>query len=261
MEKLSNLLQISATQETCTEPSSMTSSEQMRVDTFNAMIGSDYSVECPKCKNKGQIAVLNDDGIFSIRQCECMTIRRNRKRIERSGLSDLIRRYTFDTYEEATGWNSKVKDLAKAYSEDPDGHWFFISGNPGTGKTHICTAICSTMIDTGRTLIYMPWREYAPRLKALINDRPAYEAQMKQLKNADVLYIDDFLKGTVTEADINLSFELLNSRYNDTGKLTIISSERDLMEIGNYDSAVSSRIYERSKGFVCVSPKENWRLK
>ena len=146
VEKLSNMLQIPATQETCTEPSSMISSEQMRVDTFNAMIGSDYSVECSKCKNKGQVAVLNDDGHFSIRQCECMTIRRNRKRIERSGLSDLIRRYTFEAYEEATDWNRRLKQTALAYAADPEDHWFFVSGNPGTGKTHICTAICSSFI-------------------------------------------------------------------------------------------------------------------
>lgn len=63
---------------------------------------------------------------------------------------------------------------------------------------------------------------------------------MHELKMVYVFYIDDFIKETVTDADINIAFELLNARYNDHEKLTIISTEKSI------DEALGSRIYERS---------------
>lgn len=106
------------------------------------------------------------------------------------------------------------------------------------------------------------WREMAPKLKALVNERELYEAKMDKFKEADVLYIDDFFKGNITAADINLAFELLNSRYNSRSKITIISTERTVEDLIEIDEALGSRIYERSKGFyIQTPPHTNWRLR
>ena len=142
-----------------------------------------------------------------------------------------------------------------------DGKWFIISGNSGTGKTHLCTAICGELIKAGKEVRYMLWRDEAPRLKALVNDRFEYDRLISEIKRADVLYIDDFWKGAVTQADINLSFEILNARYNSKQKVTLISSERTIEQILSVDEAIGSRIYERSKGFYIKTPDENWRLR
>ena len=75
-----------------------------------------------------------------------------------------------------------------------------------------------------------------------------------------MLYIDDFFKGSVSDADINLAFELLNDRYN-SKRMTILSSERSVEDILELDEAIGSRIYERSKGFYARLPAKNWRLR
>ena len=80
-----------------------------------------------------------------------------------------------------------------------------------------------------------------------------------------VLYIDDMYKTgkgqQPTVGDVNLAFEIINARYNDTGKVTIISSERTVEEMLDIDEAVGSRIYERSKGnYLNLYGRENWRL-
>ena len=106
----------------------------------------------------------------------------------------------------------------------------------------------------------MLWRETAPRLKSLVNDGATYKEIMELLKKADVLYIDDFLKGNITDADINLAFELINARYNDESKRTIISSELSIGAVLNADEAIGSRIVERAQDYCLVSPKENRRL-
>ena len=92
-------------------------------------------------------------------------------------------------------------------------------------------------------------------------DFDRYESSMQSLKRAPVLYIDDFLKGGTTEADIKIAYELLNARYNTEALRTVISSEYGLEEIMQIDEALGGRIYERAKGFVVRAPKENWRLR
>ena len=79
----------------------------------------------------------------------------------------------------------------------------------------------------------MLWRDIAVKLKSVVNDFNEYERLISPLKNADVLYIDDFFKtgkdrvgNTMrpTEADCNLAFEIINYRYNQRGINAIIST-------------------------------------
>ena len=170
-------------------------------------------------------------------------------------------RYRFDTYTTPNSETSHALAKAREYASNPRGKWFYICGVPGSGKTHLCIGICNELLNNGYEVRYMLWREVAPQLKSLVTDGDAYTERMDALKKASVLYIDDFLKGKVSDADINLAFELLNARYNDASKCTIISSERSIEDVLGYDEAVGSRIAERSKGFRVAAPKQNWRLK
>ena len=107
----------------------------------------------------------------------------------------------------------------------------------------------------------MLWRDDIVKLKACVTDSEEYSRQIKPFKSVQVLYIDDFLKGKVTEADINIAFEILNYRYHNQSMRTIISSERSIEEVLDIDEAVGSRIYERSRGYYITAPAENWRLR
>ena len=171
----------------------------------------------------------------------------------------MINRYTFDGYIADTAHRRKVKAAAKAFC-DTDSGWFYISGKSGSGKTHICTAICSRLMEQGKAVRYMLWRDASAELKGLLTDAEEYQDRIRKLKTVPVLYIDDFLKGGHSEADMRLAFEILNSRYNDSRLRTVISSELSLFEILNLDEAVGGRIFERSKGFVLEAPAENVRL-
>jgi DNA replication protein DnaC len=133
-------------------------------------------------------------------------------------------------------------------------------GSVGSGKTHLCTAICGALLDQGKFVRYMLWRDESVKLKAIVNDGE-YEAEIKPLKNCQVLYIDDLFKGGATAADIKLAFEILNSRYN-RRLTTIISCEKTPEELLAIDEALGSRIYERSKGnCVVIHGSKNWRLR
>ena len=215
-------------------------------------------VDCPICNNQGRTVFLKDGMIFS-KECECMAARRSIIRARKSGLSDLLNECTFDSFKTPNRETSYLKSKGMEYAARKDGKWFFVHGTPGTGKTHVCTAICNQLIKSGNNVKYVIWNEIAQKLKSVIND-PEYEAMMNELKAAEVLYIDDFLKGTPSDADIKRAFEIINARYNMRNKKTIISTERDLRYINSLDPAVAGRINQRAKGYCLKIEGINWRM-
>lgn len=233
----------------------------MKVDATNNTDGTLTGYDCAKCKNKGYFAFIDENGTARYAKCSCMAVRSSIRRIEQSGLSDMLEKCKLITYSTDRDWQKQVKAAAENYLSKGRGKWFMISGTPGTGKTHICTAICGEILDRGLSVRYMIWRKDGPKLKALIGERDRYEKLMQEFADADVLYIDDFLKGSVSDADVNLAFELLNSRYiNRKAAGTIISSELTIEQILNIDEGLGSRIAERADGFMILTPKENLRL-
>lgn len=241
--------------------------EQRRADWANAEVGhlnEEDGYDCPLCKNRGYFRVVDPDGHAYSRECECMPKRRNMARIRRSGLEDMVKRYTFDTWQTPEPWQEDVKIMAEKYVTDKK-DWFVACGPSGTGKSHICTAICNQLMAEGKEVQYVLWRNFVTRAKAAISNRAEYEEIVNPLTRIDVLYIDDLFKTgkgqDPTDADVNVAFEVLNDRYNSTTKLTIISTEFSMPQMVDIDEAVGSRIYERAKGHsYSFAGKKNWRI-
>lgn len=247
-------------------PFSWTDSEQRRADTLNHTAGNlDASVvDCPECLNRGYIAFVDGAGMLRTRDCQCMAKRKSLKRIQRSGLSELLQRYTLDTWNEREPWQKSLSDMVKQYAADPSG-WFFLAGRPGTGKTHLCTALCGLLMDKGLEVRYMLWRDFSTRAKAVIGDEATYKHLVEPMKTVPVLYVDDLFKTgkgqAPTTGDVNLAFEIMNARYNDGRLLTVLSSELTIEKLLDVDEAVGSRVYERSKShYADLSNRANWRV-
>ena len=246
LEILSRLRENSQDSSTTTSSQSKTL-EECGLDNF----------DCPLCGNTGNV-LYQKDGMWYGRECECMNTRRSLRRITTSGMSDLLERYTFENYKTPDDKRRGIKAKAEEYC-DGEG-WMYFQGKPGSGKTHICTAICNRLMQKGKNVYYMAWRDESRKLKGLVNSEEIDEP-LNRLKRIAVLYIDDFMKGSQTEADIRLAFEIINARYNDSKLRTIISSEYSIEKILELDEALGSRIYERSKGYIMTAPDENWRLR
>ena len=230
-----------------------------QINALNSRPGSLKYIDCPKCMNRGEVAV-NENGHVVMKECSCMVKRRAMRRMYESGLSDVITRYTFKNFQTVEQWQKTALEKCQAFSGDPSG-WLVVTGTPGTGKTHLCTAVCGELIKRGLDVRYFLWRTDAPVLKAYAGT-VEYEEKVRPFKTAKVLYIDDFWKSkTVTDADVNLAFDILNARYNNTSLITIISSEKTIEEILDVDQAIGSRIYERKAVYVKTNGKANWRLR
>lgn len=238
---------------------------------LNDLPGDLTGYDCLACKNKGVVYFVKNGYVVS-RDCDCMQVRRSREMLKKSGLEGVMKEYRFDRYETAEIWQKEFKDGALRYLKDHDRKWFFAGGQPGVGKTHICTALAAQFLRQKIPVRYMLWKEDCARLKAVINDNIEYPRLMDPLKTVAVLYIDDFFKPSQDESgrkrpptagDINIAFDILNYRYVNNLP-TIISTERTIDELLDIDEAIGSRIYQRTKGY-CFSFREdrshNYRLK
>lgn len=251
--------------------------EQFKVDGLNATEGSRHEEDgyrCGVCKNKGFVAKLveNEDGTYShcMTDCKCVPIRNSIIRMKRSGLKDIITDYTFDKFEDTEPWQMSIKTAAMEYAKNPEG-WFFLGGQSGAGKTHLCTAICREFLLSGRSVRYMLWRDDVVRIKAAVTDSVEYSRAVEEFKCVDVLYIDDLFKTgkgadsntqKPTAADINVAFEIINYRYNNPALLTIISSELSEDDLIDIDEAIGGRIYERAKAFTIGKSRDrNYRIR
>lgn len=261
---------------TMSNPLSPRDYEQFKVDGLNDAVGNRHEedgYECKICKNKAFVAKLveNPDGSYShcFTDCKCAEIRRSIMRMKRSGLKDIIRDYTFEKFIDSEPWQQSVKAAAVEYSQNPEG-WFFLGGQSGSGKTHLCTAICRKFLLDGMRVQYMLWRDDVVKLKQLVND-PEYGQVIDRYKSADVLYIDDLFKtgkaadNTIqkpTGGDVNIAFEIINYRYNNPKMLTIISSELSEDELCEIDEATGGRIFERAKTIsIAKDRKRNYRIR
>lgn len=251
--------------------------EQRKVEMYNAEGGELHEADgyhCPICKNKGDVALLQEypagSWTMKLSECKCMDVRRSIQRMKKSGLKNIIKDYTFDKFETAEGWQKTIKDAAKDYVANPSG-WFFIGGQSGSGKSHICTAICREFLLAGQTVRYMLWRDDVVKIKAVANDAEEYSNLVDPFKKAPVLYIDDLFKTgkgadghkqQPTAADVNVAFEIINYRYNNPHLLTLVSSECTADDLLQIDEATAGRILERAKVFS-LNPdiKRNYRLR
>lgn len=243
--------------------------EQLKVNSYNKLEDApDKYYNCPKCKNKELVAVLDADGNFTTVMCDCKPIRQSIKRAEKSGLKKLLDLKTLDCFTTTEKWQEGIKFKATEYTKQDNGSWFYIGGQKGSGKSHLCTAMVGEFIKQGKDALYMLWRDKVVELKANVNNFNEYDRLMQEYKNVKVLYIDDFYKtdseNKPTQADKNIAFELLNFRYNNPDSITIISSELQIRDLLAIDEAVGSRIYERSKDYqINIAPdiNKNYRLR
>lgn len=242
-------------------PKDDNSYDALKCKWYNETEGNLEGIDCQKCRNKGYIAELID-GVEIHKECSCMEERRGRIRMNASGLGGLTERYTFSSYTTGEDWQKRAKAVCLKYVSMPKAdNWLFIAGQSGAGKTHLCTAVCNELMKKGLSVRYEVWRELIRKLKAVQYDDTKYQTAMQELRDAECLYIDDFLKGIdrrQLDSDANFAFEIINHRYN-ANKKTIISSELLIDDIKQIDEALSGRIAEKSKGFQAQIKKEDGR--
>lgn len=234
------------------------------------------AVICEKCGGAGQIITVDDEGRTYAAECDCEKVKRARRLLEKSGLARAVETMTFGAYRAQEPWQQSALQTVQEWTEEVMNRrspWLFLGGQPGSGKTHLCTAACGTLLNTGIAVRYMLWVETSRQLKASIYDGEAFERLIRPLIDAPVLYMDDLFKTrrgdqrsiqeAVTPADVRVAFEIIDARVR-TNRPTIISTEWMLDELLAADEATFSRVNCMSEGYqvqIGRGKGRNWRMK
>lgn len=256
--------------------------EQMKVKAWNALPGATVAADghyhCSLCNNKGIYAYLDADPCTGRmremhRECDCKKKRHVLRGLIASGLGSAVKNCTFDKYQTRDAWQASIKANAEQFPQS-GAQCFFIGGQTGAGKTHLCTAIAMQLFEQGKDLRYMIWPKELPVINGLINEADKYSALMAELETVDVLYIDDLFQNgceggrlrAPSGPETKRAFEILNQRFLDPAKVTIISSEFTLQDVELIHPSVAGRINEKANDgeyIINISrdPAKNWRMK
>lgn len=133
---------------------------QLRVKQYNAQPGTLTGYHCDICNDKGLLAVTDGEREW-MTPCTCMKTRDALQRIRESGLEDLLRTCTFSNFETEQPFQARMKQCATDFLSQRQA-WFFVGGQSGCGKTHICTALVGGFLKLGLSVRYLSGRKTLP---------------------------------------------------------------------------------------------------
>lgn len=211
---------------------------------------------CPDCKDTGLLYRQDEKGRSFSRRCKCFAISQVRARMERSGIAEEFKKKTFDNFntkgnEQLSNAKTKAMQYVQNFRKTEHNRYnsIMFCGQVGAGKTHLGTAICRALVNSGVPVVYMAYRNAVTKLKQNIIDEKGYNRELNHYISARVLYIDDLLKGRLTETDINIMYEIVNYRYMNNMPI-IISTEKSPDDLLVFDEAIGSRLIEMCRGNV-----------
>lgn len=215
--------------------------------------------KCSICNGEGFIYTEDEKGYLRAKECKCTIKKRMIANIERSGLKELFKTKTFESFEATTQKQQQIKN--KCIENVKVKNSILLMGQVGSGKTHLAIAIMRELAIQGKYIKYINAVEELMELSQLAMDNIAYQQRMGILQSAENLMIDDLFKGIMTESQKKNIYTLINARYNNNKK-TIITTELNPQQMLNVDEAIASRIMLMAKDYILqMDGLKNYRLK
>lgn len=204
--------------------------------------------ECSKC---------DDTGFVGIKVCDCMKKELILAEYESSGIGQLIKEQSFDTfsldyyrddpriYENMQSILTVCRDYAENFDTNTGENLLFI-GPTGLGKTHLSTSIAGRVIDKAFNVVYDTAQnifadfEY-DRFSRSSNETPG-EKTIKYF-DCELLILDDLGTELTNQFTVSCLYNLVNTRIN-TGRPMIINTNLDQSELNKrYSDRITSRLF------------------
>lgn len=117
-------------------------------------------------------------------------------------------------------------------------------GPPGVGKTHLATGLGIEALNKGYKVSFISMGELIHLLKTEEITRNS-QANMKRIRNANLVIIDDLMFMAMDQVEANLFFHLINNLYNKAS--IILTSNKGPDEWGELlgDPAITTAILDR----------------
>lgn len=213
----------------------------------------DIHYECEKC---------GDTGFVGSEKCSCLKKALATAMLEYSGLSNLIKTqsfesFSFDFYEgKARTIAEKNYSILKDFSENFENQRnknFILMGNTGLGKTHLSTSVAKNLLEKGLKVAYDSAADITSDFEAEhFRGTVTSEELLKRYMQSDLLIIDDLGCEMITQFTVSCIYNLINSRLSE-GLSTIINTNLTQNELREkYADRITSRIFGEFRPLIFI---------
>lgn len=213
---------------------------------------------CPHCRGVGFLRVdapLGNEKFGRLEPCVCRsyeTAQNNRQRLFDLSHLEKLSHLNFENF--ITSGNKKAEfitpqeveslksalEACKEFAQHHNG-WLLLEGGYGCGKTHLAAAAANGAVSMGIPTLFITVPDLLDSLRFAYNDpETTFEAKFEEIRNANMLVLDDFGTQNATPWAQEKLFQILNYRY--INKLpTVITTNLTLDEI---ESRIRSRLQD-----------------
>lgn len=160
---------------------------------------------------------------------------------------------SFDDYKIEIPLQKRAKMVAEKFVETfskrlQEGTVLHFLGKPGTGKTFLSLLMYQSIVKNGFSAQYEPSTQF---LKVLQEKRfesnAAYRSLLNHYRQIDFLILDEITEsitknGQLADVERALLLDVINARYEEKHRCTLIISNRDKSEL---NERLGNRIYDR----------------
>jgi DNA replication protein DnaC len=170
-----------------------------------------------------------------------------RRRLYRLSNLESFKHLTFETFkprgQHGLSQNQAMSlesaySAAMYYSQHLDG-WLLLSGEYGSGKTHLAAAVANAVVDLGFPTLFLTVPDLLDWLRfSYDSSETSFEERFDEIRNIRLLVLDDLGTQNATPWAQEKLFQIINHRY--VNRLpTVVTTNVDLQSI---DGRISSRL-------------------
>lgn len=214
----------------------------------------DIHYNCSRC---------SDTGYVGIDICECLRKELIYVSLESSGLYNLVKEQTFETFSldyygnEDRAYMSRNLSLLKSFSVNfipGKSDSFLFIGATGLGKTHLSSAVAKAVIEKGAYVVYESalklFGDYEMRRFGNNGYTSDFDNDIDRYNECDLLIIDDLGCEMTNQFTVSCLYNIINTRMMQR-KSTIISTNLSQGELRKrYSDRIISRIFGEYKPLV-----------
>lgn len=199
----------------------------------------------------------SDTGFVGTHMCECMKRALVAAGYQSSGLGNLIKTQSFDTFsldyykdsKEAYDNMKIVIELCKRYVDgfsQTSGKSMLLVGKAGLGKTHLSTAVAKAVIEKGFDVVYETAQniladfEYE-RFNRSYGDTSAVRTD--KYFECDLLIIDDLGTEVANQFTVACLYNVINTRLNNSKSMIVSTNLSQKEIIDRYGERINSRLF------------------
>jgi len=193
---------------------------------------------CTICDGVGLVRIMNEEGKWVSRGCECQEQARVERRLAAAHIPGRYQDCTLDSYEIYHSADISLKraratalKFVDSYPVDTGSKGLLFTGSIGVGKTHLAVGVLQRLVrDRGVKGLFCDYRELLKNIQNSYNPQ-VHTTELELLKPvfaAEVLVLDDLGAQKPNEWVWDTVALILNSRYNERQSTIITTNYPDL---------------------------------